>query len=407
MADVQARGRLSTLAGAFIVARRDFVAVLWSRSFIFFLLGPLFPVFVGVMAGSIGSKVEQTVDAPRVGLIMQGADVDAMLTARAALAKDLVLPDLVVVKRLKAGEQADPAAALADRSAASGNLAVVVSGTPAHPVLSGTPERIEGWHSSVTLISTMASGQALPAVMLHPTATSTVAEKHSRTMTAQGAQTLLFLLLMMLAGMVLSNLVEEKGNKIIEILAAAIPMESVFFGKLFSMLAISLVAVSVWAVGGEALHLAGVLSLPAMMTPAVGWPMFFALGVAYFASAYLVLGSIFLAIGAMANTVREIQTLNMPVTMAQLVVFFFASYALARQGAAVEYAAIAVPFSSPFAMLGRAATHDSLWPHAAALGWQALWVALFVKGGAALFRKRVMKSGPAGSAGVKKRFWRT
>ena len=117
MADVQARGRLSTLAGAFIIARRDFVAILWSRSFIFFLLGPLFPVFVGVMAGSIGNKVEQTVDAPRVGLIMQGADIDAMLTARAALAKDLVLPDLVVVKRLKAGEQGDPAAALADLSA--------------------------------------------------------------------------------------------------------------------------------------------------------------------------------------------------------------------------------------------------------------------------------------------------
>ena len=35
------------------------------------------------------------------------------------------------------------------------------------------------------------------------------------------------LLTMLLAGMVLSNLVEEKGNKIIEILAAAIPMDAV------------------------------------------------------------------------------------------------------------------------------------------------------------------------------------
>jgi ABC-2 type transport system permease protein len=44
---------------------------------------------------------------------------------------------------------------------------------------------------------------------------------------------------MLLAGMVLSNLVEEKGNKIIEVLAAAIPMDAVFLGKLFAMLAVS------------------------------------------------------------------------------------------------------------------------------------------------------------------------
>jgi hypothetical protein len=34
-----------------VIARRDFMAILWSRSFIFFLLGPLFPVLVGAMAG--------------------------------------------------------------------------------------------------------------------------------------------------------------------------------------------------------------------------------------------------------------------------------------------------------------------------------------------------------------------
>ena len=35
--------------------------------------------------------------------------------------------------------------------------------------------------------------------------------------------------------------------------------------------------------------------------------------------------------------------------------------------------------------------------HLAAIGWQLLWVVFFVRAGAALFRKRVMKSGPAGS----------
>lgn len=400
-------GRLSTLAGAYVIARRDFVAILWSRSFIFFLIGPLFPILIGVMAGSVGSHVEATVASPQIGLMMAGPDLDAMLTARSELADGLGegAPDLVVVRRLKPGEAANPKAALADRGINGGNLSAIITGTPAAPVLTGTQGRIAAWRGPVSLIAAKASGHGpdlLPPVALSPTATSTAAQNRNHILTAQGGQTLLFMLTMLLAGMVLSNLVEEKGNKIIEVLAAAIPMESVFLGKLFAMLAVSLVGIATWGLAGVVIHGVGGSALPAFAPPAVGWPMFIALGVAYFAMAYLVLGSIFLAIGSLANTVREIQTLNMPVTMAQLMVFFFASYALARQGSWVEYAGIAFPLSSPFTMLARAAMQPQLWPHLAALGWQGLWVALFVRGGATLFRKRVMQSGPPGG----KRRWR-
>jgi ABC-2 type transport system permease protein len=145
-------------------------------------------------------------------------------------------------------------------------------------------------------------------------------------------------------------------------------------------------------------------SLQALPEPAVGWPAFLALGTIYFAMGYLLLGSIFLTIGGMASTVREVQTLSMPVTMMQLLVFFFATYAMAQPGSMLERLAIIFPPSSPFAMLARAAQQDALWPHALAIGWQAVAVAVFVRGGAALFRRRVMKSGPAPS-GKRTRKW--
>jgi ABC-2 type transport system permease protein len=132
-----------------------------------------------------------------------------------------------------------------------------------------------------------------------------------------------------------------------------------------------------------------------LTAPAIGWVPFLLLGVVYFSMAYLILGSLFLAIGGMATTVRDVQTLSMPVTMLQLLVFFFASYAMAKPGTGIELTAIAIPFSSPFAMLARAAQDPRLWIHGAALVWQVLCVALFVRFGATLFRKRVMKSGPA------------
>ena len=402
-------GRLSTWAAAMVIARRDFCAVLFSRSFIFFLVGPLFPVFVGAMAGSVGSHVQQSAEPPAIGIIMAAPDVDAMLKAQTVLAPRLggAIPNMVAVKRLAPGEAANPMAALKGGGPRGQNLAAIISGNPAAPVLTGTPGDIGQWQGPISLIAGRAMGQApshWPDIRLAATTTSTADTHHGRIMTAQAGQTLLFLLTMLLAGMVLSNLVEEKGNKIIEILAAAIPMDAVFLGKLFAMLAVSFVGIAVWGAAGGTIALLGGRSLHELTVPAVGWPLFFALGVAYFAMAYLLLGSLFLAIGSLASTVREVQTLSMPVTMLQLLVFFFASYAMTQEGSLTEVAATIVPFSSPFAMLARAAISPSLWPHVAALGWQVVCVGLFVRWGAAMFRSRVMKSGPSGASG-KKRGW--
>ena len=94
-------GRLSTLAAALVIARRDFGAILFSRAFFFFLLGPLFPVIVGAMAGGVGQRVQQSVDLPVIGIAMAGDDVDAMVDAHGRLSDSLgaTLPALVVLKR--------------------------------------------------------------------------------------------------------------------------------------------------------------------------------------------------------------------------------------------------------------------------------------------------------------------
>src|SRR3546814_17139237 len=78
-----------------------------------------------------------------------------------------------------------------------------------------------------------------------------------------------------LAGVLLSNFIEEKGNKLIEVLAAAAPMPAVFTGKLFAMLGSSSVGGAVWgftaAIGFVMLSDKGLVALPA---PEIGWPAF-------------------------------------------------------------------------------------------------------------------------------------
>ncbi len=401
--NVTTPGRLSIWQAAFVIARRDFVAILFSRTFLFFLLGPLFPIVVGIAAGGIGQQVAAGVSDPVIGVAMEQADTEAMLAAREGLEQDLgtVLPPMEAISLPADGSPYDPQVQLAK---SSGDLAAIITGTPTEPVLTATEDRAARWKGRVGLIAGTALAQGppdFPNVATQTVATSGASEKRSRVTTAQIGQTLLFLLTMLLAGMVLSNLVEEKANKIIEILAAAIPMDAVFLGKLFAMLGVSMVGISVW--GGSAAILLAFNPITAPLPePAVGWPLFVTFGIIYFAMGYLLIGSVFLAIGSMAATVREVQTMSMPVTMLQLINFFFASYAMAHQNTAAEYAAIAFPLSSPFAMLARAAQQPEIWPHLAALTWQTIWVAIFIRLGAGLFRRRVMKSGPQG---VKQRRW--
>ena len=200
--------------------------------------------------------------------------------------------------------------------------------------------------------------------------------------------------------MLLSQLIEEKSNKVIEILAAAVPVDAIFVGKLFAMLLTSLLGIAVWASAGAAaiaiFSTNGVGSLP---PPAVGWPAFLALVFIYFAMSYLLIGSAFLGIGAQASTVREVQTLSMPVTMAQVVIFAFASAAVGQSDELRRDRRRRFPLSSPFAMIARAAESPAIWPHLVAIAWQALWVALILRFAARLFRRSVLNSGPRRNGG--------
>lgn len=383
---------------AFVIARRDFTAIIYSKAFIFFLLGPLFPVLVGFAAGNLGGQMAKEVSQPVVGIALPKADSDKMLAARQSLSKtfgDSYFAEMEILGDAGA-EQKSPQEYLQRKD---DNLSVVVTGSLAKPFVTGTAHAIKRERADIELLAGYAQNggslklpKATPDIVLE-TANS---DKQLRTITAQGGQILVFFLTMLLAGMVLSNLVEEKSNKIIEILAASIPMESVFLGKLFAMLAMALLGIAVWTSIGMIGFTAIGPNLPNYPTPAVGWPIFIGLCFTYFIMAYLMLGALFLGIGAMAATVREVQTISMPVTMAQLINFFFASYALTKTGEPIEKFAAIFPLSSPFAMIGRAALEPTLWHHAIAIIGQMLFAVLLLRLGVYLFKKNVMKSGSAG-----------
>jgi ABC-2 type transport system permease protein len=385
---------IEIIRAAFVIARRDFTAIIFSKSFFFFLLGPLFPLGIGIAAGSLGSQVSRDIENPVIGIATSADDADILLTTRLRLSRSLgvnTIPELVILKDVS-GREADVIAKLnSDKS-----LTAIISGTLDAPVLSGSESDVKRWQGKIALLAETALSQPVTVDIetIFVGQTSSASER-DQLLTAQAGQAILILLTMILAGMVLSNLVEEKTNKIIEILAAAIPMDAIFLGKLFAMLGMALVGIAVWSSVGLSIAFLVGGNLDAIPSPAVGWPIYCILLVLYFSMAYLLLGSLFLGIGAMATTVREVQTLSMPVTMGQLLVFFLAYSSITKLGEPMEWFAVLFPFSSPFAMIARAAQMDNIWQHGLALIWQGVFTMIIIRFSVMLFRRNVMKSGQA------------
>jgi len=390
-----------TVRAAFVIARRDFTATVLSKTFFLFLLGPLFPIAMAVMFGGIGNRIDSARTPPQVAVIAPLADFQALAAARERLSPLADERPFVLLRHAPPERDlvAQRAALLNDRET---ERVGVLDGGLARPHFTGAVKadgrvvRQLGMFVEEARRGPSALSRAQPAMGVTLAASSSGSLAFARQLIARGGQTILFILTILLAGMLLSQLIEEKSNKVVEIIAAAVPIDAIFLGKLFAMLAMSLIGILVWTAAGAAgiAYFSGG-GLGALSPPAVGWPAFLALILIYFTMSYLLIGGLFLGIGAQASTVREVQTLSMPVTMMQVVIFGAASLGVGKPDSREAIGAAIFPLSSPFAMIARAAEQDAVWPHVVALGWQMLWVALILKLAAAIFRRSVLKSGPA------------
>lgn len=388
------------LRAAWVIARRDYVATVLSRTFLLFLIGPLLPLIFGGIFGLASTQGAHASAPPPIAAILDAADARWLADAGHRIGGD---PELRMLP--PTGDEARQARALLGDGAPA-----VLAGDLDHPRLYARAPDLDDTADTLTpLLEEARDLRALADAHATPPAVTIVrhaiAEPAARAHAgdhqdvARGGQFVLILLTIMLAGMLLWNLLEEKSNKVLDILVSAVPVDAIFLGKLAAMLAMSLTFVAVWgtiaAIGLALVTHSGVLP-PGLgiAPPAVGWPAFVALGIAYFTTSYLLLGAVFLGVGSQARTAREVQTLTLPATMGQVVVFGVASAAIGAPDGRLAWGAMLFPWSSPFAMFARAAELPQLWPHLLGLAWQALWIVLAVKLASRLFRRSVLNATP-------------
>jgi ABC-2 type transport system permease protein len=155
------------------------------------------------------------------------------------------------------------------------------------------------------------------------------------------------------------SVVEEKQTRMVEILVAAVPVRALLVGKVLAggILALAQVALIalVSVAGAQFTDDAG--SLLPLLAPAMTWFVpFFVLG-------FVMLASLWAAVGALVNRLEDVNNAGMPVQLAVMVPFFLVIF-LQDNPAAMRVMSY-VPLSAPTAMPVRLFDGD-------AAGWEPL-----------------------------------
>jgi len=389
------------MASAIVIARRDFLSIVGTPTFLLFLLAPFFMLSFGLVGGLGASRVATSVqDKARLVVIATPADIVRLKRADGELRelfRTIDAPPPIVYRTPESDLEAQAQRLFDDSGLAPSALLYGPLDAPqvrydaigarSARYLAGLAER--ALRDAREPVSTPLSK---PAIREVPRGAATDGGRQS---TGFAAVFVIFLLTLLLAGQAVGMLAEEKSNKVIEVLAAAAPLEAVFFGKLIGLFGVALVFVAFWGTlgGGTLVLLPDRDQIVAGLQPAVGLVPFLLLGACYFTMAYMLLGAIFLGVGAQAATMREIQMLSLPITIFQVAMFGLSTAAAGDPGSDIARFAEWFPFSSPFAMAARAATDPAITPHLLALAWQSLWVAATIWVAARLFRTGVLKAG--------------
>lgn len=205
----------------------------------------------------------------------------------------------------------------------------------------------------------------------------------------QAASTIFAVLFLFIAlgfGMsIAGSVTQEKESRVVEILAAAVPIRQLLWGKIAGNTVLAIVQV-VLLVGAGAIGLAvtGQMSGLAVLAPAMLWyVLFFVLGFATLASLWSIAGS-------MASRQQDLQSTTMPAQMLLLGPYFLAILG----GEGVRTVASMLPVVSTMLMPSRMAEGSvPAWQIAVALGGTVVAAVVLVRVGAAVYERTLLRTG--------------
>ncbi len=185
--------------------------------------------------------------------------------------------------------------------------------------------------------------------------------------------------------MIAQSVVQEKESRVVEILAAAVPIRALLWGKVIGNTVLALTQIVVIAAASLLGLLAtGQADILEIIAPVAGWfVVFFVLG-------FVALAGLWAVAGSLATRQEDLGSTTLPGQMVLMIPFFFSVFA----GAEAKSVASFIPIASSMAMPGRMLTENvPLWQPLLAIVFLLVATVLIVRLGATLYERTLLRTG--------------
>jgi len=215
---------------------------------------------------------------------------------------------------------------------------------------------------------------------------------------------ILYMALIIPGGILVNALIDEKKNRVMEVLMTSVSPAQMVTGKVAALGLLGLLMTALWLgvlwsiarFGGSALSIPAGFSLP---TGLLAWAL------VYFLGGYAIYGAQFAGIGALAPDVNQTKSVTWIVMLPIIVAYMFMAVAFDNPTGPFAVALSLFPLTSSVAMIGRmAATEVPLWQAVLAALLQFVTAYFIIRLTAQMFRAQYLLTGQPLTA---KSFYRT
>ncbi len=217
---------------------------------------------------------------------------------------------------------------------------------------------------------------------------------------------LLWIAIFAVSQMLLNSVIEEKSNRIIEVLLSSVTPGELMMGKLAGVAGVGMVMMLAWvgSLVGMALfqagHMAGngapgstastiPLELVGLLRDTWLLPAF----AFYFVAGFLLYAGVFLTIGSVCNTLKEAQNFMAPLMLVMMVPLFLMPFIPRDPNGPVATVLSWVPPYTPFVMMNRITAHPPLRDLVGTTVMLVGFTALLLWGCGRIFRTAILRTG--------------
>lgn len=208
-------------------------------------------------------------------------------------------------------------------------------------------------------------------------------------------------------GMIVQSVMEEKKNRIVEVIVSSVRLEDLMMGKVLGVGLVGLFQLALWIVlllagvtiggyfllGDNSQLLSGEVDSILTMLQGMDFVSIICYFVLYFIGGYLFYGSILAALGALGSSDEESSQMLIPVILIQMVSMYIGMSVVQNPDGALGFWTSIIPFTSPVVMMSRVPYGVPLWQ--GALSLVLLYLSFYGMGilGARVYRIGVLMQG--------------